>query len=48
MGRNRDEILSIGAGAGYKTKAKNMVQVREKKALKGKVGEEEHLKNPGG
>ena len=46
--RNKKEIMSIDDGRGYKTKVSDMIELREKKALKQKVDEEEHLKLYGG
>ena len=41
-------MLSIGESAGYKTKVRDMIEIREKGALRCKVDKEEHLKIYGG
>jgi len=43
IGGKRDEILSTDEGAGYKAKVRDMIEIREKGALRRKVDEEEHL-----
>ena len=48
IGGNKDEVLSIGESAGYKTKVRDMIEIREKGALRCKVDKEEHLKIYGG
>ena len=45
---NKDEVLSIGESAGYKAKVRDMIEAREKGALRCKVDKEEHLKIYGG
>ena len=47
-GRGWEDVLSIGASAEYKTTVCDMMEVREKGALKRKIDEEEHLKIYGG
>ena len=47
MGGNKDEELSIGERAGYKTKKRDMIDVREKGVLRYKA-DKEHLKIYGG
>ena len=44
----KDEVLSIGESAGYKTKVRDMIETREKGALRCKVEKDEHLKIYGG
>ena len=44
IGGNKDEVLSIGESAGYMTKVRDMIETREKGALRCKVDLEEHLK----
>ena len=44
IGGNKDEVLSIGESAGCKTKVRAIIETREKRALRRKVDEEEHLK----
>ena len=34
IGGNKDEVLSIGESAGYKTKVRDMIETREKGALR--------------
>ena len=46
--RKQKEILSIEDGREYKTKVSGMIELREKRALRQKVEEEEHLKIYGG
>ena len=48
VGGNKDEVLSIGESAGYKTKVRDMITTREKGALRRKVDKEEHLQIYGG
>ena len=48
IGGNKDEVLSIGESAGYKTKVRDMMETREKGALRCEVDKEEHLKIYGG
>ena len=43
IGRNQEEILSIEKFAGYKTEAKEKIEIRERLALRNKVKEEEQL-----
>ena len=43
IGGNQEEILSIDKFAGYKTEAKEKIEMRERLALRNKVKEEEHL-----
>ena len=44
IGGNEDEVLFMGESAGYKTKVRDMIEMRGKGALRRKVDEEEHLK----
>ena len=37
-------IMSIDDGGGYKTKVRGIIELRERKALRQKVDEEEHLR----
>ena len=46
--RNKDEVLSIGGSAGYKPKVRDMIEIRDKGALRCKADGEEHLKIHGG
>ena len=39
---NQEEILSIEKFAGYKTKLKERIEIRERQALRNNVKEEEH------
>ena len=49
IGRNKKEIImSIEDVGEYKTKVSDMIEIREKKALKQKMDEEEHLEIYGG
>ena len=48
IGGNKDEVLSIGESAGYMTKVRDMIETREKGALRCNVDKEEHLKIYGG
>ena len=48
IGGNKKEIMSIEDGEEYKTKVSDMIELRERKALRQKVDEEEHLKIYGG
>ena len=41
-------MLSLGESAGYKAKVRDMIEIREKGALRKKVDEEEHMKIHGG
>jgi len=34
IGGNQDEIMSIDEGGGYKTKVRDMIELREKKTLR--------------
>ena len=47
-GNKDDEVLSIGESAGYRTKVRDMMKIREKGAPRCKVDNEEHLKVNGG
>ena len=51
-GRREEEIktkiLSIDEAAGYKTKVRDMIEMREKEMLRCQVDEEEHLRIYGG
>ena len=46
--KQKRDIMSIEDGGEYKTKLSDMIEIREKKALKQKIDEEEHLKIYGG
>ena len=49
MGGNKKAIIMyIEDGVKYKTKESDMIELREKKALRQKIDEEEHLKIYGG
>ena len=48
IGGDKDEVLSIGESAGHKTKVRDMIETREKGALRCKVDKEEFLKIYGG
>ena len=43
IGGNQEEILSIVRFAGYKTEAGEMIEIREKLALRNKLKGEEHF-----
>ena len=43
IGGNKDEVLSIGESAGYKTNVRDMIETREKGALRCKVDKEDCL-----
>ena len=46
--RNKDDVLSIGESAGYKTKVRDMIKIRDKGALRCKADDKEHLMIYGG
>ena len=46
--KQKRDIMSIEDGGEYKTKVSDMIEIREKKALKQKMDEEEHLEIYGG
>ena len=49
IGGNKDDVLSIGGeSAGYKTKARGTIEIREKGALRYKEDKEKHLMIYGG
>ena len=48
VGGNQEEILSIEKFAGYKTEIKEIIEIRERPALRNLVKEEEHLEIYGG
>ena len=48
VGGNKDEVLSTGENAGYKTKVSGVIETKEKGALRCKADKEENLKIYGG
>ena len=48
LGEDQDEVLSIEKFGGYKTEAKEIIEKRERLALRNKVKEKKHLKIYGG
>ena len=46
--KQKKEIMPIEDGEEYKTKVSDMIELGERKALRQKVDEEEHLKIYGG
>ena len=48
IGGNKVEVLSIGESAGYKTKARDVIEIKGTGPLRRKVDTEKHLKIYGG